>query len=801
MQVANRNPETLTLAWMVSKLPPPHQREIPGLAATIVVKGTYQLREGELAIPWPDEPTQPSGDLPSDAGGLRYGSDFVPYKPHGEWCVVGRAHGSGQPEATHCDLEFAVGASRKNLRMLGARNWKDSLLGDEVSATGSLEPLDLGYANAWGGPNEPLNPIGCGMETTELPRFETPGAPVTARHSRAVPGGYNPIPASWPQRASHVGSYHDPWARERWPWFPDDFDPRYFQSTPANQWIQGFWRGDESLTLTNLMEGRPRYSAQLPGLQVRCWLERTATPTRERRQLEPVPMLLDTIWIDLDEAKLILVWRGRCATSTPKFHDLQNLLILSEPIGTALQGEAVYAGMLEETLAPKPAKVEPTLVPAPQTVALELARAEKEMHLDRAAAYREVTAATQKFGGMMKEGLAKGIEIGQAKADPNLKEFPKPKTSLAEFDAQFKQQFAGRNVEMPNVSELLKQDPSPAQIESITAERLAAKEAESAALDAKLHPNLPDRTAFSLPDGQLDLEKMRREGCENIDWSGADFSGQPIVGMNFRNARLVGTDFSHAILFGSDFTGADLTGAKLNGAKLTMADFTEADLTQCEVADADWRRAVLTGAILSGLDLRGADFSGVGAPNADWTKADLRGAKFHRAALPAATFAEAQLDEADFSQANLAYADFRMAHAPKSRFTRADLTNFRGGDGADFTEADFEEVQGQGAIWEKSIVRGANFDDAHLESTRFVDADAEGASFERAWLNNAVIEDAKLADCNFTTANMLRVCLDRADLSRARLDGANLYEAGLWETDLQGATWHEAVLDHTRLAF
>lgn len=801
MQIANRNPENLTLAWMVSKLPHRYQREIPGLAATIIVKGTYHLREGQRAVPWPGDPLQPSGDLPCDGGGLRYGSDFVPFKPHGEWSVVGQAHGSGQPDATMCELAAKVGEAQKALRLFGVRQWKASMLGEEISPPAPMEPLSLGYAHAWGGPQEPLNPVGCGMESSELPRLEMPGAPVTARHSRTIPGSYNPIPSNWPQRAAHVGSYRDPWARERWPWFPDDFDPRYFQSTPANQWITGYWRGDETISLTNLMAGQPRYTAELPALRVRCFLERTRGLSREPHALEPVPMVLDSIWIDLDEAKLVLVWRGRCATSTPKFHDLQRLLVLSEQLDTEPQDEAVYAGLLEELLTSKPLEEPPLELLAPQTVALELARAEKEMHLERKAAYQEVAAATQKFKGMMKEGLAKGIEIGQAKADPNLTEIPKPKIAPADFDAQFKRQFAERNIEMPNISELFKQDPSPEKLEKITAERLAAKEGEFAALTARLHPQHPDRSTFTLPDGQLDLEKMRSEGCENMDWSGADFSGQPLIGMNFRHARLVGTDFSNAVLFGSDFTGADLTEAKLNGARLTMANFTEADLTQCEVSGVDWRKAVLTGAILTGLDLRGADFSGVGAPNADWTKADLRCAKFRAATLPGASFAEAQLAEADFTQANLAYADFRMAQAPKSRFTRADLTNFRGGDGADFTEAGFEEIQGQGAIWEKSIVRGANFDDAHLESTRFVDADAAGASFERARLNGAVIEDAQMAGCNFTTANLLRVCLDRADLTGAKLDGANLYEAGLWETNLQGATWRDAILDHTRLAF
>ncbi len=74
----------------------------------------------------------------------------------------------------------------------------------------------------------------------------------------------------------------------------------------------GYLRGDEAITAHHLHPVHAHFECALPGVRVRCFLDR---PDDRRRQLFEVPLALDTCWVDMDALRLVLVWRGRITPS------------------------------------------------------------------------------------------------------------------------------------------------------------------------------------------------------------------------------------------------------------------------------------------------------------------------------------------------------------------------------------------------------------------------------------------------------------------------------------------------------
>ena len=79
-----------------------------------------------------------------------------------------------------------------------------------------------------------------------------------------------------------------------------------------------------------------------------------------------------------------------------------------------------------------------------------------------------------------------------------------------------------------------------------------------------------------------------------LDYRGADLSGENLSGAVYR-----GADFS-----GANLSGANLVGANLNGANLSGANLTGADLSGAYLRGATVRKANLTGADLRGATLK-----------------------------------------------------------------------------------------------------------------------------------------------------------------------------------------------------
>jgi len=817
MRVATRQNLGFAVGWLVWKSAEGDARGggsgSSGFMATFFVRAEYRLRHGGIPEPILDLPVICSGEVThkNSERGLAYPGDYVPLKPAGEWMVTGTAHNGGYGNGDRFGVRVRVGDQVKLIDVVGDRSWVPTLLRSKPGPAEAVGAIPLTYDRAWGGPSYAANPLGRGRAGAAMPNLETPGAWVETRSSQALPAGFGPLPSTWPQRQTWMGKYNARWVRDHWPWFPPDFDFRFYLAAPEDQWAKGYFRGDEPLVFEQMHPDHAVYQSRLPGMRARCFVTQrsgagtTGTLGDAGRDLmfREVPLNLDTVWIDLDQEKLVLVWRGRLPVASIKLLDIEAVLPLVEPLDQPDPGICFYEQLLARQFAPP---AEPPLEDA-AAVRTRIDAAFAEAAKERAEIEAIMAGELAKAEAMLAESgqdaaaaaKAAGFdwkmpELAAGATSPNSsQEIIALREELAAFEASTS---VDVSKQMAGVRQAIASLEEAAALGSAFSEEFRARERQ---LLAQIPSEL--LAVRKLPAGEpIDLEAARTVGFANFDLAGVDLSGIDLSGVNLRGATLGGAKLVGTTLRGSDLTDANLSNADLTSADLRDATLDGADLTAAVVSSTRWAGASLSGARLSGLQLSGADFTGVRGQHADFRNAMLVESCFVNADLEWANFCGATVERADFSGATLKRADFSGAQAVGILLRGALLTNLRVRQKADFTNAVVAGVMADDSAWATSTLDGADFRQASLQRAQFSEASLCGVMFDRCNLAHAMFDDANVEGGLLTHANLLRATFDRANLTNARLDGSNLFEAGLWETRLDGATHAGANVKRTRLA-
>lgn len=818
MKVFPRSRQGFEVASVVSRAE--HADETRGgggvLNATLVVRGEFRLRHGGIAELIADRPVICSGDVfhREPQQGLAYPGDFVPFKPAGEWMVVGTAHNAGYGGSERFGVRVRIGEQSKLIDVLGNRTWVPTLLRWRPGPAEATGPIPLTYDRAWGGPQYAMNPLGRGQAGEAMPNLETPGAWVESRGSRVAPAGFGPLPAAWPQRQNWMGKYNARWVQEHWPWLPPDFDFRFFMAAPADQWAPGYFRGDEPLVFEQMHPEHAVYRSQLPGMRARCFVtQRTGAVAAEtpgdsagESAFREVPLNLDTVWVDLDQEKLVLAWRGRLPVASIKLLDIESVLAVVEPLDQADRGIEFYKQSLAAQCVPRtqrgPPHVDATAVRAQIDAAF--AQAAKE----RADIEAMIAQETARAEAMLAEGSQEAASAGQTAGidwqTPERGTGVKGPESPQEAIASLRKELAGLEAitgldvskQIAGVKEAIAGlEEAESLVASLPEQIRTREQAILATIPSELLvvKKLPTRAP-------IDLEAARHQGFAQFDLAGIDFSGLDLTGVDFRGAILRGAKLAGTTLRGADFTHANLSGADLTNADLRDATLDDVDLTSAVVSAVRWAGASLSRTRLSGLQLAGADFTGVRGTYANFWRAKLVDACFTNAELESANFREAVAQRADFSGAKLCRADFGSVQAVGIVLRGATLTNFRAREKADFSHAVVAGAVADDSTWVTSTLDGVDFRQATMRRAQFSEASLRGAMFDRCNLADAVFDDANVESGVLTHANLLRATFDRTNLTNARLDGSNLYEAGFWEATLDGVTHAGANMKRTRLA-
>lgn len=785
-------------------------RRPPQPEMTVVLRGVWRLRPGQPLEAITDTieqgPLRAETVAPEDlerTGPLSYPGDFAEWKPTAEVMLRGTCHVPGGKPLTVCPVRFQVGEWSKTLVCVGPRVWVPGILfGASPSEPQPFLRMPLTWENALGGAAVASNPAGKGVGTELLPTVELQGQLVTSRAQRPPPATFLPVNPLWSPRVDRQGrKYGAAWRRTRAPFHAEDFDWRWCCAAPDDQQLPGYLRGDEDLAFQNLDPQHPTWTARLPGLRPRHFVKDKAGDARE------VPLVLDTLFADLEDGRLYLTWRGVTPIATLDMSDVTASLSVVEPLDAQPAPPAEYLARLqqhEDDPLGLAEKVPPDLLPLfLREAGPELAYQRAQLGLPALPAPPPPPAPAlpppqnplsallrEKLGGARPEQqaqLAALLDPGLARLEsqpPDPRLGPPVREQLAAALKRLEQApppLAPGAVMAPD-------GKSPRPRVDLRALSEGLKKTRDQLKQQRLAP--PDLAAIDallvLPESELTPPQGDEE--PGADLQGQDLSGQDLRGTRLRGARLQGAKLGGADLRSVDLTGADLSGADLSGAQLMGATLRHALLTRARAAGADLRQAQLEGATLFEADLQDANLE----------EARLTFAQAGRARLDRACLRRADLTMAVLSEATLVESDLREAVLEMATLERCDLRR-----------ADLRRARGKMPLLSRSDLREARLREAVLERGDFERCDLRQADFTGAQLHMASLRGVNAQEARFSGARLtMAVGARGADFTGARLDrikgresvwqGANLTRADFSHADLRQAALQGARCDHTR---
>lgn len=763
-------------------------------------------------------------------------------KSRGEFLIDGRACTSGARPQKAVQVRVRLGTKEKRLRVTGDRYWQPDTGG--VSDIRAFTEMPVDWAHAYGGPGYALNPLGKGQPPGDagatgaaaiqwLPNVEALDRGVCSPDDTPAPAGFRAYDAAWPQRARKTGARYDgAWLETLFPGPAADFDWTYYNMAPEDQWLEGFFAGDEAYEIEGMHPSRELITGRLPGLQCRAFIRRRPDQDGRPEGLTEVATRLETVRFFPHAERGILLYRGVTEVAEDDASDVLQLLVACEHRDAPKPVEhyesvyrrrmdperGVLAALRESDLLPADSRVNPPEVGQEDRSDMEDVTASEDL-LRKNLKRRQVYEAQQ----LKERYRAAGIDpatLFTPENDPSLETDEEP----AEVDPENLPEQVERDIE-----ELRAREAEARQRgEEVKGHARAAYAAIGLDYDAAMLQNEAERAGPPKKTARQEIEEIRAaameaNGGEAIPAIEAMLNGPKAVAAleesdrqardTYRRTAHLGTPArratgEHAARLracvvearaqGQGLAGADLTGADLRGLDLRAMDFTESFLEAACLADATlagarFDRAVLAGADLTGSAAQGASFveanlGGATFARADLQRADLTGAILARASLEGGSFVEARMEGADLREAVLRGADLRGVQAPKLLVLEAELT------GADFSEANLN-----GATFMKCKAPGVKFCGAQLARATFAELQAEGANFRGASAENLrVVLASTLAGANFVEARLEAATLRGTKLADGDFSMASLVTADLSECDLARARFYHAVAREAR---
>lgn len=694
----------------------------PGHSLTMIVKGTFDMQPEGPAILSKEQLFPTGNELYEDDedgnGCSRYESDFAYFKPKSDLLLAGKYHAPENKPVRKSRVSFQVGEQTKTLDITGDRYKQGAF--NSITVAEPFSELELRYENSYGGVSNKRNPVGKGEEKSQKEGEAKlwPLANIDNTQRSSEPAGFGPLGSNWKDRASKMGTYKGAWLKERWPWFPKDFDWGYFNAAPSDMQVEGYLKGDEPLFFENLHPVCSQYRAQLPGIRIRLFLHELKQGTNEN-QFKEVKLNLDTLWVDMEAEKLVLVWRGISPVQSEDCEEIQQVFICSEKMSEAVKSVEYYheyflCELNKEDIDDEdesPAEPEPEV-----SVDVEIAAAEEALKValleegldpenlpeptpeQRAEEARLLNDLGVNLGDdpLTAEQLMLRYESGDEFVDKNLKcmNLSERDLRLANFHSSI---LAGACFKRSNLAgavlsecDLSKADLSGSNLQGanlkeadLTGANLDGSDLTGALLDDAIFENA------SVQGAVLEKVSARCVNFSEANLKQAKFADSNLKEGNFSKARLDLADFQGANLFAASVIGAsgkeiNMTGADISELRAAECDFSHGIFTKTEGKESIWEAANLTHADFSYSKMEGADFTSANLSFAKLNAADMKFSRFSRANLCAAECVQMNLFQGSLEKANLAKTNFRGSNLYGVEFLEAivkethfDLTNLK----------------------------------------------------------------------------------------------------------------------------
>jgi len=282
-----------------------------------IVKATFVFLPRFTLAPEQAEP-QKKDEYVAEPGesSLLLASDYHPGKAGTDIVMTGSACSEDEREVRQMEVSLRVADLSKVIRVSGDRVWYRG----RVSEAQPFTRMPLTYDHAFGGTlwldgelhqQEERNPLGLGfsgdltaedVEGWALPNLEDPAQLIQRVGARPGPACFAPVAPHWHPRAAYAGTYDDHWQRNRAPYLPEDYQPRFNNCAPEDQIYPGFLRGGEPVCIMGVHpEGELNFN--LPQVNL---INQVHLRTRE----VTAPFTLETVHLQPDKLQVSMVWRS-----------------------------------------------------------------------------------------------------------------------------------------------------------------------------------------------------------------------------------------------------------------------------------------------------------------------------------------------------------------------------------------------------------------------------------------------------------------------------------------------------------
>ncbi|WP_437923421.1 DUF2169 domain-containing protein [Sorangium sp. So ce291] len=748
-------------------------------------------------------------------------------KARGELLVAGRCHA---PEGRRVAASFVrarLGSIDKRLAVLGDRHWT----GRGFTEPEPFSEMPIDWARALGGPKDPSNPYGKGLEEIErggqrvrpLPNVEHYGALIRSPGDRPGPASFLPMDVTFAQRRARAGTYGADYAEKWAPGLPPDVDPLFFNVAPSDQWSAEPFRGDEAFLVENMHPSRPRIEGALPGLCARVFVTRRDAAGDAFAE---IPVRCDTVWLFPSANLGVVIFHGATPVADDDAAEIVDLVVACEEIGRPRPLEhyrealarrldkdrGAIAGLSDSDLMP----------PRESGVAANIAGLDLMQWIksENLAAQNQRRGAERERERRRQELLADGIDPARFGFDEPLPE-PEPPPPVDDLDALVVYLDAtSRKLEEEEARVARMKEEAEARAKVTAAELEVSEEAlRRGESEEEAHGGPPAFSARSQLQQYAELaEAGRLGGVPNLELEAmlADpaFHEQLVrleqtVREGYRGAAHLTPPAQPMTAEAAQMARVVVDAAREAGEPLDDRDLTGADFRGLDLRGMSFKRAFLEGADLRGCDLSGASLEGAVLAKADLTGANLTGARLRGANLGKASLEGAVLEQADLTEAILMGARLAGARLGRARLERADMLQVSW-DGVDLSGAELVTC----TFLQSSLV-GANLSGANLERTMLLECALDGADFSGARLDKATLmsctgarvrfagarfsegvamHKSGLPEADFRDAVLDKTCFRTTDLRGARFDRAQMTMTDLSEADATGAIFDRAVM-------
>lgn len=770
--------------------------------------------------------------------------DMVMPKPTAEFMLAGSAWNPTVNSNQPATAAIQFGKVEKRLRIQGNRHWYKGLLGYKLSPPENWESVFINDQAAFGGEGFDDNPFGTGYKiddkTVVAPNIEDEKYSVKKIGKKYAAAGFGSLNVNHSQRSQYNGNYKTKdWLENHFPNLAPDTDFRLFQAARKDQHLPDFLKGDESYTLTNLVNNTPVFEGCLPGVYPRSFVQ----TSDKKDKFKEIPLHLDTVWLFPDINVGALIWHGQIEVSQLDARDIESNLIAYEALKDEPREISHYQQQLRlrsdfETVleamsdeAPlSPIKTPEQLATEESELAQEQAQAEA---LQKEQQEQFLAEAKEANGGTLPPGFEipdmeppkiliskEAIKRGSFNAGPMMEEVAKQK---AEAEKQQKELQAQLD-EAQAISDKQLEQQDENQVKDLKAKgNVSDKIDDLQALSKNKSLELDDQQLKMLEEQQFkahqysmtpisdwpeDVYAKEKRGIflqalENGElvaarnWSGADLSLLDLTGINLSQANLENCNLEGTRLNQANLSQAALLGCKLNRTSFQQANLAEANLSSSVGVYSDFSGAVLTKALIMKANLENANFTGCDMRLCMVFEARLYRCCFFACQFTKLSMVNCQCVDGDFSAINAEMfvamnTDFTLSQFINAQLNRcafleslfricnlseAQLIKCQFSGGGDLSGSCLAAATAEQSGFRKINGRYCHAPDASLNQCDLGDSDFHASNFKNSSFIQSVLSDSRFVACNFTKANFYTALLRSTVLDNCQLKDANFYRA------------------------